>query len=410
MFNEKPIISKWVADMYDQKVTETNDVDFLLSVIGQTPKRILEVCCGSGRILVPLAKAGHQVSGFDYDEFMLAKIPAKAEELQNIAWQKSDAIQDDWGTGFDVVVLAGNILYNIVSDMDYTKSQELLIQKAASALVPGGYVYIEYQPGGHRIAQSTPSHDNNDGEWVVWEGTDNDGNSGKMSLTSGSYDAATGMSSFMRRFELTLKNGEKITQDIQCGKHFAPLEQLRGWLRGAGFIIEQEYSDFKGNPVNDDSRGIVIYARKKEQIEYKNIDERIYEKIVGTYGDWIKKYIKLDANAFALSAMDGDFPAGFICVTPRTLTYPLEHIQDAFIEVLEVDEQYQRQGIGRYLVERGEEWAVKNGFQQIRTHSNDKAANAIKLWNKLNYGLCPHVFYAEEGCKGYWVAKPLKND
>ena len=58
LFNEKPIISKWVADMYDQKVTETNDVEFLLSVVGQTPKRILEVCCGSGRILVPLAKAG----------------------------------------------------------------------------------------------------------------------------------------------------------------------------------------------------------------------------------------------------------------------------------------------------------------------------------------------------------------
>ncbi|MCL2519206.1 MAG: class I SAM-dependent methyltransferase, partial [Oscillospiraceae bacterium] len=65
MFNEKPIISKWVADMYDQKVTETNDVEFLLSVIGQESKKILEVCCGSGRILVPLARAGHDVTGFD---------------------------------------------------------------------------------------------------------------------------------------------------------------------------------------------------------------------------------------------------------------------------------------------------------------------------------------------------------
>ena len=42
LFNEKPIISKWVADIYDQKVTETEDVEFLLSVIGKEPKRILE--------------------------------------------------------------------------------------------------------------------------------------------------------------------------------------------------------------------------------------------------------------------------------------------------------------------------------------------------------------------------------
>ena len=46
MFNEKPIIFKWVADMYEQEVTETADVDFLLSLIGQAPKQILEVCCG----------------------------------------------------------------------------------------------------------------------------------------------------------------------------------------------------------------------------------------------------------------------------------------------------------------------------------------------------------------------------
>ena len=260
MFNEKPIISKWVADMYDQKVTETHDVDFLISVIGDKPKRILEVCCGSGRILVPLAKAGHNVHGLDFDEYVLAKIKAKADGLDNIQWRAADAVNDDWGTGFDVVVLAGNILYNIISDMNYAKAQELFIQKAASALVPGGYVYIEYQPGGHRITQSVPSH-NKDGKWVVWEGTDNDGNHGRMILLGDSYDAATGMGSFTRRFELTLKNGETIFQEILCQKHFAPLKQLHEWLRNAGFIIEQEYGDCNSNPVTEDSCGVIIYAK-----------------------------------------------------------------------------------------------------------------------------------------------------
>lgn len=261
MFNEKPVISKWVADMYDQKVTETNDVDFLLSIIGNEPKRILEVCCGSGRILVPLATAGHTVSGLDIDANMLAKISEKAKGLDNIQWRTADVVYDDWGKDFEIVVLAGNILYNIISDMDYAKAQELLIQKAASALVPGGYVFIEYQPGGHRIAQSAPSH-TNDSKWVVWEGTDRDGNFGRMILLGDSYDENTGVSSFIRRFELTLKNGEAVTQDIPDQKHFAPLEQLHGWLQKAGFIIEQQYSDTQRNAVNDESRGVIIYARK----------------------------------------------------------------------------------------------------------------------------------------------------
>ena len=265
MFNEKPIISKWVADMYDQKITETTDVNFLLSVIDNNPKRILEVCCGSGRILVPLAKAGHNVHGLDFDENVLAKIEAKASGLDNIQWKAADAVHDDWGKDFDIVVLAGNILYNIISDVDYAAAQELFIQKAAAALVPGGYVYIEYQPGGFRVTQSEPSKNQDGIEWVVWEGTDGDGNCGRMVLLGGSYDATTGMDSFTRRFELTLKNGDTITQDIACQKHFAPLEQLHGWLKKAGFIIEQEYGDTNKNAVNDESRGVVIYAKKAEE-------------------------------------------------------------------------------------------------------------------------------------------------
>ena len=261
MINEKLVFSKWVADMYDQEVTEINDVDFLLSVIGTERKRILEVCCGSGRILVPLAKAGHTVFGFDADESMLAKIPEKVSGLSDIHWQTADAVYDDWGKNFDIVVLAGNILYNIISDMDYAKAQELLINKAASTLVPGGYVFIEYQPGGHRIMQSIPSHESNS-RMVVWEGTDKEGNFGRMILLGDSYDADTGMGSFTRRFELTLKSGETITQDIPSQKHFAPLEQVHGWLQSAGFVIEQEYGDCNGNPVTADSRGVVIYARK----------------------------------------------------------------------------------------------------------------------------------------------------
>jgi len=415
LFNEKPIISKWVADMYDQKVTETNDVDFLLSVIGQTPKRILEVCCGSGRILVPLAKAGHQVSGFDYDEFMLAKIPAKAEELQNIAWQKSDAIQDDWGTGFDVVVLAGNILYNIVSDMDYTKSQELLIQKAASALVPGGYVYIEYQPGGHRIAQSTPSHDNNDGEWVVWEGTDNDGNFGKMSLTSGSYDAVAGMSRFTRRFELTMKNGEKITQDIQCGKHFASLEQLHGWLYNAGFVIEQEYGDSNGNPISDDSRGVVIYARKTEDISYVPINEALEQKIIAWFGDGIIKYDMLpkQKGSYCVAAMYGERVVGFAAVAPANWTPPLEQYGDAFIQSIEVDESFRRRGIGRRLISMIEDWSRSKGYRQIRAWSSYESPEALNMWYAMDYAMCPAVEPIYENGKvkglnpGYYYAKIL---
>ena len=142
-------------------------------------------------------------------------------------------------------------------------------------------------------------------------------------------------------------------------------------------------------------------------IEYKKIDDLIFGKIIDEYGEWVKGYIKIRDDTFSLAAMDCDIPAGFVCVTPRALTYPLEHIKDAYIEVLEVDENYRRKGIARHLINCAEDWARKAGFKQIRTHSDDKAVEAINLWHKFDYGLCPHGYYAEEGCAGYWVAKVL---
>ena len=77
MYNEKDIIAKWNSEMYDLNETETDDVEFALLVIGEAPKNILEVACGSGRFLVPMANAGHNVIGLDFDEHMLNRIGKK---------------------------------------------------------------------------------------------------------------------------------------------------------------------------------------------------------------------------------------------------------------------------------------------------------------------------------------------
>lgn len=146
------------------------------------------------------------------------------------------------------------------------------------------------------------------------------------------------------------------------------------------------------------------------KVDYKEIDNLLLERITKTYGEWVKEYIILRDDTFALAAVDGDVPVGFVCVTPRTLAYPLEHLEDAFIEVVEVHENYRRQGIGQYLITRSEDWARSVGFKQIRTHHNNKADEAIKMSYKLNYSMCPYDYWIEgKAYSGYWVAKVLSS-
>ena len=74
----------WYADIYEQQENQTNDVKYILSTIGAAPKRVLEIACGGGRILEPLARAGHNVTGFDTDEAMLEKCRKRIRERPEI--------------------------------------------------------------------------------------------------------------------------------------------------------------------------------------------------------------------------------------------------------------------------------------------------------------------------------------
>ena len=59
---------RWYAEMYEINENCTEDVNLLIELLGNQPKKILEIAYGGGRILIPIAQAEHKVKGFDIDE------------------------------------------------------------------------------------------------------------------------------------------------------------------------------------------------------------------------------------------------------------------------------------------------------------------------------------------------------
>lgn len=254
------IINRWYADLYDQEETQTDDVNFILSAIGGNSRNILEVCCGSGRILVPLAKAGHTVTGFDMDDYMLERIPAKANGIANINFSKADAIADNWGSNFDTVILAGNILINIVSSMNYKEAQKLFINKSYNCLKPNGYLYLDFNCFSHpeKVFESPE-------ERIVFEGTDSLGYYGKQIISSSKYEPHTQITTFKRKTEIITKHGEKIVREGNGIKHIPTLLQVHEWLNEAGFKIVWEYGDYNRNPISEITDKAIIWAEKNKK-------------------------------------------------------------------------------------------------------------------------------------------------
>lgn len=249
----------WYAYIYEQQVVQADEVTFILDIAGNTPKYLLEVACGGGRILAPLAKAGHIVTGFDSDKAMLEKCVQKIKPFSNASCFHADAVHEDWGKDFDIVVLAGNILLNIVSDMDYSQAQALFVQKAAKALKCGGHLYLDFDCY-DRPAVSL----DNKREWVCFEGMDDRGTYGRYIVVNGDYSPDTRIDQSSRRYEIRPANGGTEVFEHSSIKHFPTLAQVHAWLADAGFTIEQEYGDYKRNPVNEAVIGnrAIIWARK----------------------------------------------------------------------------------------------------------------------------------------------------
>ena len=68
------------ADYYDVDHSTQIDIEFYLQYARECGSPVLELACGTGRVLVPLAEAGVEMYGIDLSENMLARCRRKIAE------------------------------------------------------------------------------------------------------------------------------------------------------------------------------------------------------------------------------------------------------------------------------------------------------------------------------------------
>lgn len=134
------------ADVYDRWYPADRATDAAVercSELAGPGGRVLELGVGTGRLAVPLARAGHPVVGLDSSEKMLERLAERADSLPPgvLRTQRLDLASDDsWPPGpFEVVVAAFNLVCNLV---DPTQ-QAALFRRAAAALAQGGHLVVE---------------------------------------------------------------------------------------------------------------------------------------------------------------------------------------------------------------------------------------------------------------------------
>lgn len=130
------------------------DVAFYLDLAHRTGGPVLELGCGTGRVLLPIARAGVAVVGVDGSRLMLDRCREKleaepADVRERVTLHRMDARDLNLATRFPLVIAPFRVLQQIVRVEDQVR----FVNAAARHLGPGGwFVFDVFNPNYRALA------------------------------------------------------------------------------------------------------------------------------------------------------------------------------------------------------------------------------------------------------------------
>ncbi|WP_086831693.1 class I SAM-dependent methyltransferase [Streptomyces sp. NRRL B-24572] len=124
--------------VHDAECPRTHEDDFFLRVVGEVPRRrVLDLGCGTGRLALGLAAAGHVVTGVDPARASLQAARAKPGS-ERVTWVEGTSA-DLPDAAFDVAVMTSHVAQFFVTDEEFDRA----LTDLRRALVAGGRLVFD---------------------------------------------------------------------------------------------------------------------------------------------------------------------------------------------------------------------------------------------------------------------------
>lgn len=250
-----------LARLYDLDLADDpGDLDLYLALAEQTGGPILELAVGSGRLAVPLAAAGFEVTGIDLDQAMLERARAAAEaagagttgRLSLVTGDARAVRLPDAGT-FRLAFIPLNSLFLMGTRADQAEA----IGTLSAHLAPGGLAVVDcWLPDAEDLARY-------DGRLVL-EWTRTDPETGHTVTKSGSavWDAGRNAVGLTTIFDSGVQ-GQPAVRWVRVDRlRLVSPEDLTAMAEAAGLRVETLAGDYELGPLEHGSERVVMLARR----------------------------------------------------------------------------------------------------------------------------------------------------
>jgi SAM-dependent methyltransferase len=248
-----------IAQYYDLTHADlTDDIDYVLKLAAQTPGPILELGCGSGRLLFPLARAGHVITGLDNSSVMLSRARERLRRESNAVQRKVSLVKADMAA-FE---LAGESLFGLIL-IPYNTFMHLEPRQRSGALRcisrylrSDGRVFIDLinpvavaqTPDDRTLTLEKSFIDPESGDRVLQMASNWLDQMAQVLHITWVYDAAPSAGGAVRRIV------------AEASYHYLYPHQLELLLSEVGFKLEALLGSYDGEPFAADSERLLLQA------------------------------------------------------------------------------------------------------------------------------------------------------
>jgi SAM-dependent methyltransferase len=249
-----------IARYYDlSHATLTADIGFVLTLASQANGPILELGCGTGRLLLPLARAGYTVTGLDNSPAMLAYAQRHLGHETEAVQHRVTLVEADMTT----FTLAGQESHFALAILPYNTLMHLepgqapaVFQRIGRYLRADGRLFIDLT-NPFTVAQTV-----NDGALSL-ENSLVEPETGDIVLQMASnwLDDKEQVLRITWIYDTTPPTGGLIHRTVvQAAYHYLYPHQLELFLADAGFTLESLSGNYNQAPFSEESERMLILA------------------------------------------------------------------------------------------------------------------------------------------------------
>ena len=250
-----------LARLYDLDLSvDPGDVDLYLALAARTDRPVVELAAGSGRLAVPLAEAGHRVTGIDRDPAMLERARARVADAGPGVAERITLVGGDLFTtrpagagAYGLAILALNSILVLGGRREQRRAFDVL----AGLIAPGGIAVVDaWLPLAEDLVRF-------DGRLSLeWLRPDPESGRDVVKLAAAWYDGAARNVTLTTIFDESAPGDAPLRWTRVDVLHLVSADELRDHAEAAGLVVEVLAGTYDLAPLEPGGDRAILVARK----------------------------------------------------------------------------------------------------------------------------------------------------